>query len=1294
MRLEDIHPALAGMAPYPPSPMRWDDISSFYEAYKELSAQADPKTVSEQSSRIAYQLLKIAVSSHSTALVKIILKFWLQLGTVGRILFVRFLGMKVLPANVLMELVSTMPLKDQFHLLNELLLAGYSPDPHVSTWARNLLASDRSENRYDHDQALSFLADLNEGHRTLAPGTEEFLRRNDFFPWLLGLLEHPLDETDILRAAKVASMIPDRKIQVLLAGYIDGDESILQDTVVGTLENMDCRLPNSEVKRLVQVLPGAAESMRPRLLRLILNANVPNPEKLAAYICHNIPETGKELAQVLPSLPPDRTTRCLLLLPPKIRSQILGDMFQRICVVDPAFPWQYTPVEQVDPKIAQEFEHALRPTWSAPGSLEETDEDPTVQRIGTIRSGIEERIKYLMADHETVLSLASRREVKGTLAGVGISDISLRDRSLKWIDWKNAHLYGVSFENMTLHDVDFSGCLIENVIFHNCQLQKTDFTGAVFVNCLFQWTNVKNSSLAETTMSECRLSDVSFQACDLVNAVWAGIDLAMSRVIECSLWGFRAHKADLACMRFISTDFSHALMTQTTFRGCEFTQCLFEGGEMRDSESTDCRHNASLFRRCRFARFISDTPSVMISMHESILTGLSEECPPESLPEWAGTPGGNAAIRAFIDNWQYRVELLARRAAFAKEDRRRLALGVETLEHARASALKMIPLLLEHDLLEKRLQIPEQMPLCRVTAYTPDYTTWDMYQKHFDIIALDPPPADAIAVSGIFTVGAFGSLAQLSTSSVDLLICCHKPEKQDGDLTSAQMNGLRNKLDLIGRWVKDEFGLDLTFHLVSEESARENSFGTAAHESVPSAQGALIKDDIYATSIRLYGRDMLWRMTPFHSPSDRYAAAVKEIHTLWPELPSHYLDLGPLPRLSPESYVKALLWRTIKTFDRPYKAIRALVGLLQCVERNQPPSYICDKYKKAVFAGELRPDPFAMAFEHAREPYEDGSRPELSELLNILFILKTQCDQEVGPLTHPSLVLRQIDSRKILECCPIKPAVLCKKATHDFEFLAELGKQISLFMVSAFETVRNSFWGRFGLTPQESPELERLGRKLASSFRPGKRKIERLALVRPMSSLFSEVGLYAEKAPGRPTIWVAKGNLTSGLDRREDMVDVRRDDNLHALFAWLLANGFYTPKITMDADHSMNPISPRNVRELAAALQEFFPKRKTFDMNFVTLPDKQEITRALFIMNLVTARDINRVFETGIVYSTNMGEMFCAHSQVYDQTIKDNPLQYLKKITAQPCSKDIELGYFIPGKSRCPRPDIPKFPSS
>ena len=115
-------------------------IRSYYvrqlrQSYVSQMNTSPPAECSEYGSRIAYQLLQISMSSHSTALIKICLEFWLSMGTVGWILAVRYLQHKIIPMNILVELISGFPMPDRLLLLNQHFLTTRPTDPTFLKWA-------------------------------------------------------------------------------------------------------------------------------------------------------------------------------------------------------------------------------------------------------------------------------------------------------------------------------------------------------------------------------------------------------------------------------------------------------------------------------------------------------------------------------------------------------------------------------------------------------------------------------------------------------------------------------------------------------------------------------------------------------------------------------------------------------------------------------------------------------------------------------------------------------------------------------------------------------------------------------------------------------------------------------------------------------------------------------------------------------------------------------------------------------------------------------------------------------
>ena len=83
----------------------------------------------------------------------------------------------------------------------------------------------------------------------------------------------------------------------------------------------------------------------------------------------------------------------------------------------------------------------------------------------------------------------------------------------------------------------------------------------------------------------------------------------------------------------------------------------------------------------------------------------------------------------------------------------------------------LLPYLLQSDLFEKRQQLMKKYPQFHIEGYFPDYRTWDLIQKHFDKFELEEPEAGSQRILAMYTMGSFGTLAQVLSSNLDYWIC-------------------------------------------------------------------------------------------------------------------------------------------------------------------------------------------------------------------------------------------------------------------------------------------------------------------------------------------------------------------------------------------------------------------------------------------------------------------------------------------------------------------------------------------
>ncbi len=1293
--LQNILRALIAMAPYPPSPNKWDDIRQLRQSFIERIPASPAAERSEYSSRIAYQLLQISMSSHSTALIRICLEFWLSIGPVGWTLAVRYLQHKIIPMNILVELISGFPMPDRLLLLNQHFQTTRPTDQMFLKWAEETLFA---AGGLEPEDALAFFERL--GGEPLAIPLREALLKDRFSEWIGGVLEHPLSEDDVSKAARTICKLQEWRFESLVAEYLETDDASVLQNVLDCLRRIGTKGSPPYAQTLVKVLGHENPALRLMALDAMVELRVVNLDKIFPYLLRKHPETRHEVLRRVLRLDRQTLQRVLAGLPPQERQEAVQQIFLLIARTDQeflrAFCARILQRAESSSSLSPEFVSQIKAfdahLQGNPAErdgvfpLDETQPTDTGAHAGAAVSERSDAVKQLSADSDVLRSLAAGKDIKGgNLEGVGISDYGLRDRTMKWTSWKNSMFRGVSFENVTFIDADFSGCVFSDVIFHNCRFQNSRFGGAVFSNCLFQWVVLTNCNLDRAVLHKCRMTGLVAQGCSLVRLTGGVLDISLSLLRESGMWGASLSGCDLSSMRFDSVDVSGGQLRTVKLRGVEFLDCAFENSLWEGVQALNPTFSSCAFSGGCFNALTTDSPQLHEAQQQANLSRSADEkeAAKPVLDLLSSDQGRNLAVK-IVDAWFRQQDFATRRHAFARERQRRTSLGLEKLGADKTELVVLLPYLLQSDLFEKRKQLMQKYPLFVIDGYFPDYRTWDLIQKHFDKFELEEPEAGSPRILAIYTMGSFGTLAQVLASNVDYWICL----EADGKTKEL----LKEKLGLIRDWAYQEFGLDFRFQVFDQSEFRDARFGYREGESAGQAQALIRKEEFYRTALKLQGRDLLWWLTPPEATDEDYAAIAAELAQSPLGWSRSILDLGNVSDSSRADYIRALLWQIIKTFETPYVTIMLFARLQRfLIKGDGAQDKLCEHLKRNIFAGVrslAKRDPFAVLFMEVRSFFTAIKDEQGSELINLAFILKSQCESEVSDLQTPLSIQRNRAVSDLFGSREAGVNDICRLTKSSFDNLSRIGALINAFIYKSFETVHGAYEKTMGAAPVQSPELTKLGRKIASAFSKRANKIDRIAFVNPMTGVFREVLFFAERTPGRPTLWGIKGQMAGGNAKREDMVEIKRDKSLPLLFSWLIANRFYHPKLVLDADHTTNPLSPRDIRELARTLHDFFPPEKTLDVDVDESLQKERVVRAFFILNLTVARDINRVFETSIVFATNWGEMFCMSMQVYDPTFKDNPMAFLKKKVPMECDPNAVLGYYMPSKSRCPKPNI------
>ena len=191
-----------------------------------------------------------------------------------------------------------------------------------------------------------------------------------------------------------------------------------------------------------------------------------------------------------------------------------------------------------------------------------------------------------------------------------ISTVIFDISRLEEIDFFGTKIEDTSFSNSTFERVtfersltqkgifnscEFENCKVLDSIFDDCDFNNTVFSNALIVNSTFSRGRFKDVHWKEkTSLSNCILSDSIIQSwsaedgfkmenCDFARSIWSDISIK-----NWHLSGSIFERADLSSIEMTSailvmTSFSHSLLSNANFVGCNFTQATLEGASLLDA---------------------------------------------------------------------------------------------------------------------------------------------------------------------------------------------------------------------------------------------------------------------------------------------------------------------------------------------------------------------------------------------------------------------------------------------------------------------------------------------------------------------------------------------------------------------------------------------------------------------------------------------------------------------------------------------------------------------------------------
>ncbi|MDG2956449.1 class I adenylate cyclase [Bisgaard Taxon 10/6] len=197
------------------------------------------------------------------------------------------------------------------------------------------------------------------------------------------------------------------------------------------------------------------------------------------------------------------------------------------------------------------------------------------------------------------------------------------------------------------------------------------------------------------------------------------------------------------------------------------------------------------------------------------------------------------------------------------------------------------------------------------------------YQRHYlhELLAQSPDvqfsqifDRTSHAIDGVYVMGSIASIAQTSSSDLDIWVCLRN------GLKARERKKLQQKATALQNWAK-QFEVDVNLFLMDQNRFRNfQSSGVMTEENCGSAQYMLLLDEFYRSAIRLAGKPLLW-LHLLVEDEKNYESEVEDLVRRGEIDPQEWVDFGGLSKFSANEYFGAGLWQLYKGIDAPYKSV-------------------------------------------------------------------------------------------------------------------------------------------------------------------------------------------------------------------------------------------------------------------------------------------------------------------------------------------------------------------------------------
>jgi adenylate cyclase class 1 len=464
-------------------------------------------------------------------------------------------------------------------------------------------------------------------------------------------------------------------------------------------------------------------------------------------------------------------------------------------------------------------------------------------------------------------------------------------------------------------------------------------------------------------------------------------------------------------------------------------------------------------------------------------------------------------------------------------------------------------------------------------------------KSRFPSVLLPPGFDNSRPLLELFAImGSAGSIAFNEESDIDFWLCLDE-KKADAE----SLKFLRAKLREIEFWITDNFSIETHFYLNDIERIRNDLFDTNEDSFGGKANGKLLKDEFYRSSILLNGKIPFWWVVPAGIEDSGYDECIRALDSS--AFSRDYVDFGNLHTIDRQDFIGGGLFQILKSLGNPFKSI-IKIGVVEkyLLDKDSESILLCNMIKKSVLEGKLNInhiDPYVMMFNQVNDFYSQNRDPDhalASEIIKMCFYIKIDpnLSETAGrPAAESEKIEKMTEYIKKWKWSDVKIHQMDTFKDWDITPINKFWNSITGHILKSYKRILKNIQGDEFIKRFSTEDIKFITTKINSSFSLSEKKI-RPAISFKDNPIEKHLKIESISEKEGKINWLLSKGFSKGQKDFQRLL-IHKEPTLIALLAWISMNRMFQKDHTRVEIKSRYQLLDSNfVRELMNELTLHF----------------------------------------------------------------------------------------------------------